>query len=107
MMSLFARLDIAATAAAGAACGALVLFLATAALLVQGAPADYPVGPNLEALRAFAPGYSVTWPGSLVGAAFGAVYGAIFGLVLAAFWNFAHLIVIGVIVLQGDWYESE
>ncbi len=106
VMSLFAKADLHAAAAGGAACGALVLFAVTAALLLQGAPPGYPIGPNLSALGTFLPGYSVTWPGALVGAAYGALTGAVVAFAIAALWNFSHLVIIGVTILSGDWLEA-
>ena len=45
--------------------GALGLFLATAALLIQGGDN---VGQHLSRLAWYLPGYSVTWGGALLGA---------------------------------------
>lgn len=67
----------------GMVCG-LGLFLATAWLLVRGGPN---VGPTLGLLRHYFPGYSVTWPGSLIGLAYGTLVGAIGGGLVAWLYN--------------------
>lgn len=64
--------------------GGLSLFLATAWLLVRGGPN---VGQHLGLLRHYLPGYTVTWPGSLLGLAYGAVMGALLGGSLAWVYN--------------------
>ena len=60
------------------------LFVATLWLVIKGGPV---VGPNLGLLRAYFPGYSVTWSGSLVGLFYGALTGAILGATVAALYN--------------------
>lgn len=86
----FARLDFAALAVAGGTLCALVLFLATAWLLVRGAPPGALVGPHLGLLAHFLPGYSVTWPGSIVGILYGFVIGFCSGAAIGLFWNITH-----------------
>ncbi len=76
----FARLDkIALGLASGAVCGA-ALFIATLWLLVKGGSV---VGPNLSLLGQFIPGYSVTWPGALLGLACGFAVGFLVGWAIA------------------------
>ncbi len=60
------------------------LFAATLWLVIKGGPH---VGQNLGLLRAYYPGYSVTWTGSLVGLAYGALTGAILGWCVAWLYN--------------------
>jgi hypothetical protein len=60
----------------------LALFLGTLFLVLKGGDT---VGPNVQLLRNFFPGYTVTGRGSLTGLA----YGFIFGFVLG--WGFAYL----------------
>ncbi|MAM27576.1 MAG: hypothetical protein CMC13_00990 [Flavobacteriaceae bacterium] len=68
--------------------GGLVLFLATAWLLIIGPTGDSEhVGPTLGLLANFFPGYSVTWSGSVVGLFYGALSGAVAGFVLAFIYN--------------------
>lgn len=102
LLTLFARLDTFAMAAALGAVGACIMALATAVLLVVGAPPDSPVGPNLAALGTFLPGYGVSWGGAVAGGAYGAAIGAVGGFSLATFWNFAHLVFLGLVALRAQ-----
>src|SRR5262249_21541393 len=76
-MALFARMDNIAIAAAVSLLFALGLPGATAVLLLLGASPGVPIGPNLSASGNILPGYSVTWLGSLIGAAWAGFIGAI------------------------------
>ena len=67
----------------GLLCG-LGLFLATAVLLVQGGTN---VGAHLGLLRVYFPGYSVTWPGSVIGFVYAFVVGYALGRSVAAIYN--------------------
>ncbi len=84
---------------AGTLC-ALLLFLATAVLLVQSVPANYPVGPHLSDLADYLPGYSVSWAGAFVGAFYGFLGGALGGFAAAVYWNMTHYIALGVMLIS-------
>ena len=56
--------------------GGTGIFLATVWLLLRGGEV---VGPHLGLLANYFPGYSVTWPGAVLGFAYGALSGAVFG----------------------------
>ena len=100
LAAVFAKMDVLALAfAAGVLC-ALALFLATAVLLLQAVPENYPVGPHLSALAAYLPGYSVSWPGTLMGAFWGFWGGAAVGFVIAVYWNIAHYVALGVMLIS-------
>lgn len=86
----FARIDLVALATAVGCIGALGLWATTAILLVRGAPAGTEVGPHLILLSNFMPGYSVSWPGSLVGVLYGFLIGMVLGALIAAIWNLIH-----------------
>lgn len=60
------------------------LFAATLWLVIKGGPT---VGQNLGLLRAYFPGYSVTWGGSFIGFAYGALTGAVLGWSVASLYN--------------------
>jgi hypothetical protein len=62
------------------------LFLMTVALLMRG---GFPIGPTLGLLGHFFPGYTVTWPGSLIGLAWGFFAGFILGYSFALAHNIA------------------
>jgi protoporphyrinogen oxidase len=79
---MFPRLDPVAFGAAVGAVAGLTLFAATLFLVLRGGAV---VGPNLQLLNNFFPGYTVTPVGSLVGLAYASIAG--FGLG----WIFAYL----------------
>jgi hypothetical protein len=100
LMALFARMDTIAMAIAIALVSAMGLAGATAVLLLSGAPAGVPIGPNLSALGNLLPGYSVSWLGCLVGGAWAAVIGSIAGFFAATCWNFVHIVFLGAAALS-------
>jgi hypothetical protein len=63
----------------------LGLFLATAWLLIRGGPQ---IGPTLSLLGNYFPGYSVTWPGSVIGFGYGVLLGSAVGWSLARLYNY-------------------
>jgi hypothetical protein len=86
----FARFDLVALATATGCVCALGLWVATAILLMKGAPPGVSVGPHLALLANFLPGFSVSWPGSFVGLIYGFLIGAVLGILVAAVWNIVH-----------------
>jgi hypothetical protein len=101
LMAVFARIDNVALSVAFAVVGAAGLALATTVLLIAGPSATGLLGPNLSALATFLPGYDVTWFGAVVGAAYGGLMGAASGFLIALFWNFSHLVFLGLVTLHG------
>lgn len=83
---LLARLVPRALGVALGAVVGLLIFVATAVLLVRGGDT---VGPHLELLAWLLPGYRVTMVGALLGAALGFVYGYVAGYMFAALRNLA------------------
>ncbi len=67
-----------------AALGATALFLATSILLIRG---GQDVGKHLQLLRYYLPGYTVSWPGALLGFVYGAAFGAVTGAAIAKISN--------------------
>lgn len=63
---------------------ALGLFVATAVLVVRGGPS---VGEHLGLLSVYLPGYSVTWLGAFVGAAYMFFFGYGAGRTIATIYN--------------------
>jgi hypothetical protein len=90
VQATFARIDILALAIAAGVVGAFVLFLATAWLLVRGAPPGVEVGPHLALLAHFLPGYRVSWGGSAVGFIYGFLIASCAGALVGVFWNSIH-----------------
>lgn len=71
----------------GVACGlvsGLLLFLATAVLILRGGPV---VGPNLLLLSNYFPGFSVDWPGAAIGFLWAAAAGFVVGWLVAFLRN--------------------
>ena len=68
---------------AGLLCGG-GLFLATVFLVIRGGPT---VGQHLSMLRAFFPGYSVTWLGAFVGFIYAFVLGYGLGRIIGSVYN--------------------
>ena len=100
LSAVFAKMDVPAmTIAAGVVCS-LLLFLATATLLVQAAPQHYLVGPHLKDLAGFLPGYQVSWLGAIWGALYGFLAGAIAGFAAAVYWNLTHYVALGVMLIS-------
>ena len=79
-----ARLRAGIVAGVTALVSGFALFVATLWLVIKGGPN---VGQNLGLLRAYYPGYSVTWAGSLVGFVYGALTGAVLGWCVAWLYN--------------------
>ena len=100
LSAVFAKMDVPAMTIAGGVLCAVGLFLATGILLLQTVPENYPVGPHLSALADYLPGYSVTWLGALVGALYGFLVGAAGGFIAAAYWNIAHYVALGVMLIS-------
>ena len=100
LSAVFAKMDVPAMTLAAGVLGALMLFLATAVLLLQSVPANYPVGPHLSALADYLPGYEVTWSGAWIGALWGFVVGAVAGFAAAVYWNLAHYVALGVMLIS-------
>ena len=63
---------------------AVGLFAATIVLVIKGGPNP---GPHLALLGIYLPGYSVTWSGAFIGAAYASVVGYAAGRVVAALYN--------------------
>lgn len=86
----FARLDVLALSTAVGVLFGVVLWVATAYLLIKGAPPGQHIGPHLGLLSNYLPFYSVSWSGSVVGLVEGFAIGFVVGGLLAVAWDFAH-----------------
>lgn len=60
------------------------IFVMTVWLLIKGGPQ---VGPHLQLLGQYFPGYSVTWKGSVVGLFYGALTGGVVGWTIGTIYN--------------------
>lgn len=84
LLSAFASLH---KLALGVACGVvsgLLLFMATAFLIVKGGSV---VGPNMGLLSNYFPGFSVDWPGSVIGFLWASAGGFVVGWLVAFLRN--------------------
>jgi hypothetical protein len=102
LMAAFARFDPVALAVALGSVFALLLYLATAVLLLQGGNM---VGQHLGLLGIYLPGYYVSWSGALVGAGYFWLIGAVTGVVIASLWNLTHYIYVVVVVVRSAWWK--
>ena len=98
--AVFAKMDIVAMSVAGGVLCALILFIATSTLLLQSIPEGAPIGPHLNTLSDYLPGYSVSWPGSFIGLFYGFITGFLGGFIISIFWNLTHYIVLGALLLK-------
>lgn len=105
LMTAFAKMDPVALAVALGSVWAILLMLATAILLVKGAPEGHGVGGHLGLLAIYMPGYRVSWGGGLIGALYMMVVGGIVGYILAVLWNLTHYIYVVMIVVRSAWWR--
>ena len=102
LMAAFARFDPVALAVALGSVFALLIFIATAALLLQGGDE---VGPHLAMLDIYLPGYDVSWIGGLIGAVYFWLIGAVTGAVIAILWNLTHFIYVAIVLVRAAWWK--
>lgn len=102
LMAAFARFDPAALAVALGSVFALLIFIATAALLLQGGDE---IGPHLALLGIYLPGYEVSWAGGFLGALYFWVIGAVTGAVIAMLWNLTHFIYVAIVLVRAAWWK--
>ena len=81
---VIARIQAGVLAAVCALVGGMGLFLMTAWLLIQNGPNT---GQHLGLLGAYFIGYTVTWPGSMVGFFYGALLGGLIGWTIGTVYN--------------------
>lgn len=105
LMAAFAKIKPVAMAVALGIVFALVLFSATAILLIKSALSGVVAGPHLALLGIYLPGYEVSWTGAFLGAAYLFVVGALLGFVLAVLWNLTHHLFVASMVLRSLWWR--
>ena len=99
IIKAFAKLDkIALGIAIGSVTG-LIVFAATAFLIIKGGNS---VGQNLSLLNQYFIGYSVTWGGSVIGLLYGFVSGFILGWLAAFLRNLFLTIYIRLVKLDAN-----
>lgn len=82
-----ARLRASVMAVVAGMLGGFGLFVATAWLVVRGAPDGVEIGQTLGLLNNYLPGYTVTWMGAILGLVYGALIGGAIGWSLAFVYN--------------------
>ena len=102
LMAAFAKMDAVALAVAVGTTWALMLMLATAILLLKGAPEGQEIGGHLELLGIYLPGYRVSWGGGLLGACY---VWLLTGFLLALLWNMTHYLYVVMIVVRSAWWR--
>ncbi len=80
-----ARIQAGVLAVVCAVLGGAGLFGMTAWLLIKGGQT---VGPHLELLGQYFYGYTVSWPGAVVGLVYGALSGAVIGWAIGTVYNY-------------------
>lgn len=100
LSAVFAKMDVLAMSVAAGVLCALLSFLATATLLLQAVPENYPVGPHLSDLANYLPGFAVSWVGAFIGACYGFLGGALAGFAAAVYWNLTHYVALGVMLIS-------
>lgn len=105
LMASFAKIDPVALAIALGSIWGLMIFLATAVLLIRAAPAVGHIGPHLALLGIYLPGYEVTWAGATLGTAYFGMIGAVVGFVIAILWNLTHYLYIVLTVARAVWWK--
>jgi hypothetical protein len=90
VQATFGRLDVVALGCALGVLAAVLLWGATAILLVHGAPPGVEVGSHLGLLSHFLPFYAVSWAGSFLGVGYGFIIGYVLGLLVGLVWNLSH-----------------
>lgn len=78
------RIKADALALVGAVIGGVGLFAMTVWLVIKGGPQ---AGQHLQLLSNYFVGYSVTWPGALVGLLYGAMTGGVVGWAVGTIYN--------------------
>ncbi len=102
IMAGFARMDVVAFAVAMGLILGLVIFIATAVLLLKGGDV---VGPHLGLLAIYLPGYEVSWSGAVSGALYFTIIGSVLGFCIAVLWNLTHFIYVAMVVVRSAWWR--
>ena len=100
LSAVFAKMDVPAMSIAAGVVGSLLLFLATATLLLQAVPQEYPVGPHLQRPGSVSPGLPVSWWVPFSAHFMGFLVGAVAGFAAAVYWNLTHYVALGVMLIS-------
>lgn len=96
--AIFAKIDKTAFAVASGLIFFLGMFTITALSIIKGASPNNPIGPNLQLLNTYLPGYNLTWTGNVTGSLYAGIIGAMIGFLFAGLWNLVHYLYLAVII---------
>jgi hypothetical protein len=96
----FARIDIRALAITSGVFVALVIIAVCAVILLSPPAPGRQVGEHLALLANYFPGFSVSWIGCGVGAAYGFAVGVVVGAFFGTSWNTMHVIYLMVAMVR-------
>ena len=96
--AVFAKIDKTAFALASGLFFFLSMFTITAVLILKGATPTTSIGPDLQSLSFYLPGYSLTWVGNIIGSIYLGVIGIIVGAMFAGLWNLMHYLYLAIIL---------
>jgi len=100
LSAVFARMDVVAGMLSTGFLSGMTLVLATAILLLRATPEGSQIGPHLSLLTDYLPGYTVSWAGIAPAFAYGFGLGAVLGCLLGIFWNLAHYLALGILIIR-------
>ena len=104
--AVFAKMDKTAFALASGLVFFLGMFIVTAILILKGATPTTVIGPNLQSLSFYLPGYSLTWMGNIIGSMYVGVVGLFIGLFFAYLWNLVHYIYLALMINRLNFYDD-
>jgi hypothetical protein len=96
--AIFAKVDKIAFGLALGLIFFLGVFTITGMLIIKGATPDIPIGPNLQLLNKYLPGYSLSWFGNIIVSTYMGIIGAIIGLLIAGLWNLVHYLYLAIVI---------
>lgn len=104
--AIFAKIDKTAFALASGFIFFLGMFFLTAIVINMGGASETVIGPYLQSIAYYLPGYSVTWMGGIIGSIYLAVIGTLIGFLFAILWNLVHYLYLAIIVNQVRFFDD-
>ena len=104
--AVFAKVDKTAFALASGLVFFLIMFTLTAILIFKGATPTHYIGPNMQSLNLYLPGYDITWIGNIIGSIYAGIIGAVFAAVFAILWNLVHYLYLAFVVHKLQLYDD-
>lgn len=104
--AVFAKVDKTAFSLASGVVFFVIMFVLTAILILKGATPTTLIGPNMQSLSFYLPGYSLTWIGNLVGSTYIGVIGMFLGAFFSILWNLVHYLYLAFMVNRLKFYDD-